>query len=79
MQVIPFNGWTMSHVAWHVENADEVSHRLSERGFVVAQEVRTVKHTNPYLLERNRTYRYVIHEGRGQLGFDLKLIQRIES
>lgn len=75
---IPFGSWAMSHVAWHVDDTDPFSTKLRNAGFGVAQSVETRDHTNPFLIKEGRTYRYVIHEARHLLGFDLKLIQRIQ-
>jgi hypothetical protein len=69
----------MSHMSYHVENMyDEVS-RLTKFGFKVVQDVKTISHTNQYLLSTGRKYNYVIFDTRAMLGFDLKLIKRLES
>ena len=74
-------GLVASHFGWHTEEGetDRISERLSSAGFPVVQQVRTEEHTNPYLLDIGRRYRYVIHSTRHLVGFDTKLIQRIEA
>lgn len=70
--------FVLSHLGWHVEDADKASELLLPM-FKVAQEVVTLSHTNPYLIEQRRTYRYIIHDSRASLGFDIKLIERIQA
>lgn len=69
-----------SHIGTHVPNAVKAaSEWATYLGVKVAQAVETVRHTNEYLLERNRRYRYVILDTRHILGADLKFIERIEK
>ena len=77
-QIVPVNRPIASHYGWHVDNPGPYSRRLEDLGFDKAQDVHTVSHTNPFLVEQGRSYRYVIHRARNTLGADIKLIQRIE-
>lgn len=74
---IPFG---LSHLGLHVPedtDLDAIKRSLFDRfGFEVAQEVKTMSHTNPAIRDTRR-YRYVIFDSHNVLGFDLKLIQRI--
>ncbi len=73
------NGF-MSHMSYHVTNMDVEVKRLKSTGLGhVIQDVKTLSHTNPYLIEQKRKYRYVIFSTRAYLGFDVKLIQRLEG
>lgn len=67
---------SMSHMGMHVESiADWVEENDPPWG--IAQEVRTVSHTNPAVVEAGRRYHYLIWDSRDDLGFDLKLIERL--
>lgn len=68
-----------SHMAYHVEDMQKEVKRYEGAGLRVAQEVKTLSHTNEYLLTTGRKYHYVIFDSRNVLGFDLKLIKRIEN
>jgi hypothetical protein len=55
----------------------EVALALQETlGCELIQEVYTKSHTNPHIAD-SRRYQYMIFDTRGQLGFDLKLIRRL--
>ncbi len=73
-----FNPPSVSHIGMHCDDANLVKWRefFAERGILVAQEVETVKHTNPILVESGRHYQYVIFNTRPILGLDLKFIVR---
>lgn len=47
--------------------------------YPIAQRVETQAHTNPYLLEKGRKYRYTIYDSFQALGVYLKVIERIET
>lgn len=79
---------------WHEDNADFVIGRsfLSHIGIHmgegevpfdtasrVVQRMTTTQHTNPYLLEKKRTYDYRIRDTRKTLGHFTKYIWRIEA
>lgn len=72
-------GLFVSHIGVHVDDMAEARKVYERAGWRVAQEVHTFTHTNPYLKERGRTFHYVVWDSRGIIGFDLKLIQRIEK
>ena len=71
----------VSHLGCHVsqETARRVVARAEELGLSVAQQLTTHHHTNPYLVERGRTYTYTIISTRRWIGFDVKLIVRHEG
>lgn len=66
---IPF----LSHLGYHVDGPDWVP----PFGGKVVQTMQTDKHTNPYLLEKRRTYHYKIFSA--PHGPDLKYIWRVEK
>jgi hypothetical protein len=69
----------VSHLGMHVDDMAVARVPFEKAGWHVAQELWTDSHTNPYLLERGRTYHYVVWDSRHIIGFDLKLIQRLEA
>lgn len=69
----------LSHMGYHVPDMAVARVRFERMGWKVAQEVRTTYHSNPYLQERGRTYHYVVWDSLHIIGFDLKLIQRVEG
>lgn len=78
-ELFPPPGLFVSHIGTHVDDMAVARLPYEKAGWRVAQEVRTFSHTNPYLLERGRTYHYVVWDSRDIIGYDLKLIQRIEA
>lgn len=71
----------VSHLGVHV-NDEQLRHYrnlLARLNIPVAQEVYTQDHTNPFLLEKERKYHYVIFDTYDILGVDLKFIERIEK
>lgn len=66
----------LTHLGMHVEDIDPWIEKMEALEYQIAQEVTTVSHTNPAIKD-NRRYRYVIFDTRDDLGFDLKLIQRL--
>ena len=69
----------VSHLGMHVTDAELAQWRVffASEGIVVAQEVVTTQHTNPYLIDNPRHYNYVIFDTHEILGVDLKFIVRI--
>jgi Glyoxalase/Bleomycin resistance protein/Dioxygenase superfamily len=65
-----------SHLGMHVDDVSWWVAHMSELGYKVAQQVVTDSHTNP-AIKNSRRYQYVIFDTRETIGFDLKLIQRI--
>ena len=68
----------LSHKGFHVENIEEDIQYMEDRGIGIAQELWTEKHTNEHVTSKNRTYHYCVFNTRDFMGFDLKLIQRIQ-
>lgn len=68
-----------SHMSWHVEDMTESKSMILAAGFKIAQEVKTIAHTNPYLVANGRKFNYCVFDTRAQLGWDIKLIERIEA
>lgn len=69
----------LSHIGMHctAEELVEWMNRMAENGVNILQDVTTVQHTNPFLVDCGRKYRYVIFGTEELLGFDFKLIVRI--
>ena len=70
-------GYGLSHLGVHVDDIQPAVNAMIALGYRVAQDVRTIKHTNAAIKDTRR-YRYVIFDTRHTLGFDLKFIQRLE-
>lgn len=77
---IPNAPWpVLSHIGMHCTDK-ELEHWMvvmSAANVQILQDVTTISHTNPFLLETGRQYRYVIFGTEELLGFDFKLIVRI--
>ena len=73
---------SVSHLGMHCteEELEQFATKLfNEMGIKIAQAVMTQSHTNPFLLETGRKYKYVIFDTRHILGVDLKFIVRREK
>lgn len=71
------NNIFLSHMGYHVDDAVAEASRL---GYPIAQELFTQEHTNEYLTTgkgAGRKYHYIVFDTVKELGFDLKIIQRI--
>ncbi len=68
-----------SHMSWHTEDIKVERSAFESKGLQVVQDVLTLSHTNPHLVANGRKYRYIIFDSRNLIGFDLKLIQRVEG
>lgn len=73
----------LSHIGMHVqddepgiEEIDKAYYEMQAIGIGVAQDVWTQGHTNPHIAGK-RKYQYVVFDSHEKLGFDLKLIRRI--
>lgn len=68
---------TVSHFGMHCQESDllEIEAIMTKHGCKIAQDVRTVSHTNPAIKDTRR-YHYVIFNTREILGTDLKFIVR---
>lgn len=69
----------LSHMSYHVDDMAAEQSRLVKLGFRLIQYVQTISHTAQHLKENRRTYKYAIFDTRRALGFDIKLIERIEG
>jgi hypothetical protein len=63
----------LSHIGVHMDKDDVAPPNAN------LQVMKTFSHTNPYLLERLRTYKYVIQKTSTFLGCDMKYIWRLEK
>lgn len=66
----------LSHMSYHTQDMDTEIDRL--KSFKIAQRVDTLLHTNPFLVECGRLFKYCVFDTRKLLGFDVKIIQRVE-
>lgn len=62
------------HVGMHYTGEGEVP----TFGHDIIQQVETVSHTNPFLLEQGRKYRYTIYNTMQQFGRNFKVIERLQ-
>ncbi len=75
----------LSHLGAHVDNVEDwIGRDMSLKGEAsiahqLVMDVTTTNHTNKYLQEIGRKYRYAIFDLRHTHGFYWKLIQRIEK
>lgn len=72
---------SVSHLGMHCteEELEQFKQKCDRLGIGIAQEVLTKSHTNPFLREQKRKYKYVIFDTREILGVDLKFIVRREN
>lgn len=63
----------MSHIGIHMEPGEKEPDDEDN----IVQEMVTTRHTNPYVVGKKRTYRYVIRDTTAQLGCFTKYIWRI--
>lgn len=66
----------LSHVGIHM---DDESEKHWDKASRIVQDMWTIQHTNPYLLEKGRKYHYQIRDTVAQLGHFTKYIWRIEK
>lgn len=71
----------LCHVGMHLKDGEalDAADRMGVFKAPIIQRVETRHHTNPYLLERGRKYRYTIYDTTPILGTCLKTIERIEK
>ena len=71
----------MSHYGIHCKTDDDFLDMYKQLGEIgnLVQQVHTLSHTNPYLLERGRKYEYAIFDTRHNNGSFTKIIRRIEG
>lgn len=72
---------SVSHLGMHCSAEELLRWRafFESEGIQEAQSVRTISHTNPYLVGNGRKYNYTIFDTRAILGVDVKFIVRIEK
>ncbi len=73
----------LSHIGMHVQDDEagfiEIDNAVADmvsKGIGVAQVVKTISHSNPAIKDIRR-YEYVVFDSAAKLGFDVKLIRRI--
>ena len=68
----------LSHMALHCVEKEvlAITLQMATIGCPIIQSVKTTSHTNSHIKDERR-YRYVIFDSQHKLGFDLKLIQRL--
>ncbi len=72
---------SLCHIGFHVEKGKKIPGALQNWVFAypMIQQVETQKHTNQFLLDTGRRYKYTIYDTRDFLGVYLKVIERIEA
>lgn len=69
----------ISHMSTYVDDVDATVHRINqEHDWLPYHQFLTGEHRNPAVIERGLRFKEAIYDTRGLLGFDIKLIQRIE-
>lgn len=71
----------LCHVGMHVEKGQELPERFKDFVFssAIIQQVETKEHTNAFLIETGRRYRYTIYDTKALFGVYLKVIERLEA
>lgn len=71
----------LAHIGMHVEKGKDISGSLKGLVFscAIIQQVETKEHTNAFLLETGRRYRYTIYDTKPLFGVYLKVIERLEA
>lgn len=69
------SGGSLCHIGMHWDGTGE---KPVFDGLEVVQEVETMSHTNEFLVETGRRYKYTIYNGLGKHGVYLKIIERLE-
>lgn len=74
------NPASVSHLAMHCTAGELGTWKrfFRDKRIGIVQEVRTLSHTNDYVVSRRRHYHYCIFETRPILGVDLKFIVRVD-
>lgn len=70
----------LAHIGMHVEKGSSIPSALQDFVFAtpIIQQVVTQTHTNEFLLNSGRRYRYTIYDTKPLFGVYLKVIERIE-
>lgn len=71
----------ISHFGIHMDSDEEFKKHFEwmYHNFQLVQHVHTIEHSNPYLIEKGRTYEYAIFNTIALNGTCTKLIRRIEG
>lgn len=71
----------LAHVGFHVEKGKSIPDAMKDFVFStsIIQQVETYRHTNPFLIETGRRYRYTIYDTKPLFGVYMKVIERLES
>lgn len=69
------------HLGFHLEKGEELPDVLQNWAFAcgIIQQVDTIEHTNQFLIDTGRRYRYTIYDTKNLLGIYLKVIERKEA
>lgn len=72
-------GGQICHIGFHASKAEQIPEWMKDRAFpsAILQKVRTVSHTNEFLIKNGRKYDYTIYATQHLLGVNLKVIERI--
>lgn len=72
---------SVCHLGMHVtgEELGDWFEFFHQNNIGIAQQVETQEHTNDFLIETGRKYKYVIFDTRALIGVDLKFIVRVEN
>lgn len=77
-EVLRKHGYIESRTQCHIGIHHDGVGPVPTFNYPIAQRVETITHTNAYLLEQKRTYRYTIYDSFSALGVYLKVIERIQ-
>jgi hypothetical protein len=71
----------LAHIGMHVDKGEKIPVGLVDFvfAFPIIQQVETIAHTNEFLINTGRKYRYTIYDTRELLGVYLKVIERLEQ
>lgn len=71
----------IAHIGFHVEKGKELPSPLVNFTFAlpIIQQVITKEHTNQFLIDSGRRYRYTIYDSKDIFGVYLKVIERLEA
>ena len=74
-------GGRLCHVGMHVEKGQELPENFKDWVFPanIIQQVETKEHSNQFLIDSGRRYRYTIYDTRALFGVYLKVIERLEA
>lgn len=70
----------LCHIGAHIEKGESIPKEFRDwvLRFPMIQQVETQSHTNKFLVDSGRKYRYTIYDTRQMMGFYFKVIERIE-